>query len=67
MKYSKPNGDGDLPWMDMRNMRNRIAHGYFTLDMGAVWDTVQIDMPNLRRRLLAICEQEGLPVLGSSR
>jgi len=30
-----------IPWRSMRGMRNRIAHGYFDIDLGVVWDTRQ--------------------------
>lgn len=31
----------------MRGMRNRIAHGYFDIDLDVVWDTVQNALPGL--------------------
>lgn len=37
-----------IPWRNMRGMRNRIAHGYFDLDQDVVWDTVQNALPPLR-------------------
>ncbi|WP_374488665.1 DUF86 domain-containing protein [Zoogloea sp.] len=30
-----------VPWRSMRNMRNRMAHGYFEINLDVVWDTVQ--------------------------
>ena len=30
-----------VPWRSMRGMRNRIAHGYFDINLDVVWDTVQ--------------------------
>jgi uncharacterized protein with HEPN domain len=29
-----------VPWRNMRGMRNRIAHGYFDINLDVVWDTV---------------------------
>ena len=40
-----------IPWRGMRGMRNRIAHGYFDVDLGVVWDTVQTALPDLSNRL----------------
>ena len=40
-----------LPWSAMRGMRNRIAHGYFDIDMAIVWETVQRDLPSLIAQL----------------
>jgi uncharacterized protein with HEPN domain len=31
----------------MRGMRNRIAHGYFDINLDVVWDTVQTALPEL--------------------
>jgi uncharacterized protein with HEPN domain len=35
------NAHAQVPWRNMRGMRNRIAHGYFDINLGLVWDTVQ--------------------------
>lgn len=43
-----------LPWRSMRGMRNRIAHGYFEIDLDIVWDTVQTALPALLDQLSAI-------------
>lgn len=45
---------GHIPWRNMRGMRNRIAHGYFDIDLYLVWDTVQTALPDLRSQLAAI-------------
>ncbi len=37
----------EIPWAAMRGMRNRIAHGYFELDIKVVWDTVHDAVPEL--------------------
>lgn len=31
----------EVPWRSMRNMRNRMAHGYFDINLDVVWETVQ--------------------------
>lgn len=36
-----------LPWPQMRGMRNRIAHGYFDIDLDIVWQTVITAIPTL--------------------
>lgn len=40
-----------VPWQYMRGMRNRIAHGYFDIDLAVVWETVQTALPQLLRQL----------------
>ena len=41
----------EVPWRSMRNMRNRMAHGYFEIDLNVVWDTVQEWLPELLKQL----------------
>lgn len=41
----------EVPWRSMRGMRNRIAHGYFDINLDVVWDTVQIALPSLLKQL----------------
>lgn len=45
-----------VPWRDMRGMRNRIAHGYFDIDLDIVWDTVQGWLPALLEQLPSVRE-----------
>ena len=42
-----------VPWRSMRGMRNRIAHGYFDINLEVVWDTVQTALPELLQQLPA--------------
>ncbi|GGN17917.1 MULTISPECIES: DUF86 domain-containing protein [Marinomonas] len=44
----------EVPWRSMRGMRNRIAHGYFDINLDVVWDTVQTALPTLLKQLLSI-------------
>ncbi len=37
----------DLPWGAMIGIRNRIIHGYDTVDYDRIWDTVKTDLPAL--------------------
>ena len=46
----------DVPWRNMRGMRNRIAHGYFDINLDIVWDTVQTALPALLKQLPVVCE-----------
>lgn len=40
-----------IPWVQMKGMRNRMAHGYFELDQAVVWDTVKNALPDLIAQL----------------
>ena len=44
----------EIPWRNMRGMRNRIAHGYFDINLEVVWDTVQTALPALKNQLDAL-------------
>lgn len=50
---------GEVPWRAMRGMRNRIAHGYFEINLEVVWDTVQIALPALLKQLPAVAHDAG--------
>ena len=41
----------EIPWRGMRGMRNRVAHGYFGVNLDVVWDTTQTALPDLLLRL----------------
>lgn len=49
-------GHPAVPWASMKGMRNRIAHGYYELDIGVVWETVQRALPVLIEHLPAVLE-----------
>ncbi|RFU46162.1 DUF86 domain-containing protein [Paraburkholderia sp. DHOC27] len=44
----------DIPWEEMYLMRNRVAHGYFSVDLGVVWQTLQRDLPELQQQISRI-------------
>ncbi|MDQ2990256.1 MAG: DUF86 domain-containing protein [Pseudomonadota bacterium] len=44
----------DVRWQSMKGMRNRIAHGYFDINLDVVWDTLKHALPLLLARLPAI-------------
>ncbi len=43
-----------VPWRSMKGMRNRVAHGYFSIDLEVVWETVQTALPELLEKLPSI-------------
>ena len=48
-----------IPWRSMRGMRNRIAHGYFDINLDIVWETVQTALPELLKQLSAVRPDAG--------
>jgi uncharacterized protein with HEPN domain len=49
----------DVPWADIIGMRNRLIHGYDTIDPDNVWRTVTNDLGPLIRALLPLIPDEG--------
>ncbi len=46
-----------LPWKEMRGMRNRMAHGYFAIDLDVVWETVQNSLPELEQKIIEVLRE----------
>jgi uncharacterized protein with HEPN domain len=38
----------DIPWKRMAGMRDRIIHGYDTVDLEIVWDAVKLEIPPIK-------------------
>jgi uncharacterized protein with HEPN domain len=38
-------------------MRNRVAHGYFRIDLDMVWKTIHADLPELHSQIKRLLEQ----------
>ena len=41
----------NIPWMEIIGMRNRLIHGYDSVDLDVLWDTISIDLPPLIEKL----------------
>lgn len=44
----------EVPWATIYAMRNRVAHGYFEVDLDLVWRTVTDDLPGLRSQIASL-------------
>jgi len=47
----------EIPWRDIVSMRNRLIHGYDTVDHDLLWDTATVDLPLLMRNLERILDK----------
>jgi len=47
----------DVPWEDMYWMRNRISHGYFSIDFEIIWKTIEQDLPVLDEQIQIIYQK----------
>lgn len=41
----------DLPWAEMKGMRNIVIHEYFGVSLAIIWHTITDDIPDLQRAL----------------
>jgi uncharacterized protein with HEPN domain len=48
----------EIPWRDIVGMRNRLIHGYDTVDVNLLWGTVATELPPLIVTLERILQEE---------
>jgi len=48
----------ELAWLEMRGMRNIMAHEYFGLSLSIIWRAIERDIQPLRRDLAMILQKE---------
>ena len=48
-----------IPWPQVIGMRNRLVHGYDSVDLDVLWDTIEVDLPPLVDALEKILGQNG--------
>ena len=41
----------DIPWNQMARMRDKLIHGYFGVDLMTVWEVVEEDLPDLKKKI----------------
>jgi uncharacterized protein with HEPN domain len=44
----------EVPWALAYRMRNALSHGYSNIDLGTVWNTARVNLPELERQLQAL-------------
>lgn len=49
----------EVQWKSMRGMRNRMAHGYFDINLDIVWDTIRQSIPVLAQQIQKIRQDQG--------
>ena len=47
-----------VPWSDMRAMRNIVAHEYDRVNLRVIWNSIQQDLPPLAPLFQRVLEQE---------
>ena len=46
-----------VPWQQMRGIRNRIVHGYDQIDLSIIWNVIQYELPPLVPTLERIMQE----------
>lgn len=49
----------ELPWTKIIGTRHVLVHDYFGIELDIVWQVVEGDLPDLKRKILAILEGLG--------
>ncbi len=47
------NNEPDIPWKQIKGLRDHIAHGYFELDATSIFDTTK-EIPELKEALIRL-------------
>lgn len=46
----------EISWQEIADMRNKLIHEYFAVDLELVWNVVQNDLPDLRAKIKSISD-----------
>ena len=44
----------DIPWQEIKNFRNLVAHNYFGIDAEEIWDIIENHLPVLKTNIQSL-------------
>ena len=48
----------EVPWVQLKNFRNHLAHEYFGIDAEVVWNAAKDELPSLKSALVKILDSD---------
>lgn len=46
----------EIPWAQIAGMRNKVIHEYSGVDSSILWQTVKVDIPDLKKKIIKILQ-----------
>jgi uncharacterized protein with HEPN domain len=47
----------DISWREMAALRDRIIHGYFSIDYSIVWNVITKDIPEIKPKIFSLLKE----------
>jgi uncharacterized protein with HEPN domain len=48
----------DIPWKDMAGIRDKLIHGYFSIDYRIIWNVIKDRLPDLKSKIKKVYEEK---------